>query len=490
MSDAPVFAVVGRVNKGKSSIIATLAEDDRVPISRIPGTTQRCQEFPVRVDGEVLFTLIDTPGFEQAPRMLHWLKESQPSVTERPARIGEFLKAFAGTDEFLEERALLGPVMEGAGVLYAVDATNPYRDNYESEMEILRWTGRPGMALINRTGSGDHADAWRAALNQYFQVVREFDAHSATYEERVRLLKTFRELDDGWRDKLDLAVRALEGERQRRRSEVADVIVDLLVDELTYTLEARIDEADDRKAEQEKLEQAFHDWLRDRERRARLAIETLYRHGETFQLDEELKRPVFDQDLFAEKTWDLFGLNPKQVLALFSISGAAVGGAVDVSVGGASFLAGTALGAALGAGAGFYHLKQRFARAASVDSALKQLRRAFSSGTAYRIGPHAHPNFPFVVLDRALIHFAAVRSRAHARQDERRVDPAASLTEGLERSEREELHKLFVKVRKAHQDVPRKLRDALMAKVVALVGRVADDSIKAVGSGSGESRAT
>ena len=42
MNDPPRFAVVGRVNKGKSSIVATLAEDDTVridprPLAKHPG---------------------------------------------------------------------------------------------------------------------------------------------------------------------------------------------------------------------------------------------------------------------------------------------------------------------------------------------------------------------------------------------------------------------------------------------------------------------
>ena len=67
MSEVPRFAVVGRVNKGKSSIVSTLAEDDSVRIDARPGTTTEVREFPVRVDGRTLFVLVDTPGFEDAP---------------------------------------------------------------------------------------------------------------------------------------------------------------------------------------------------------------------------------------------------------------------------------------------------------------------------------------------------------------------------------------------------------------------------------------
>ena len=62
-STVPTFAVVGRVNKGKSSVIASLIENDRVKISPRPGTTTECVRYDVAVDGQTLFSVIDTPGF-------------------------------------------------------------------------------------------------------------------------------------------------------------------------------------------------------------------------------------------------------------------------------------------------------------------------------------------------------------------------------------------------------------------------------------------
>ena len=39
--EVPVFVVVGNVNQGKSSVVATIAEDRGVPIASHPGTTTR-----------------------------------------------------------------------------------------------------------------------------------------------------------------------------------------------------------------------------------------------------------------------------------------------------------------------------------------------------------------------------------------------------------------------------------------------------------------
>ena len=48
-SDAvPTFAIVGAVNHGKSSVVSTLAENDQVRISSMPGETVTCQKFWLR----------------------------------------------------------------------------------------------------------------------------------------------------------------------------------------------------------------------------------------------------------------------------------------------------------------------------------------------------------------------------------------------------------------------------------------------------------
>ena len=51
--DAPTFAVVGKVNMGKSAVLATLLEEDDDAIIRIssePGETTRCQRLSLILD--------------------------------------------------------------------------------------------------------------------------------------------------------------------------------------------------------------------------------------------------------------------------------------------------------------------------------------------------------------------------------------------------------------------------------------------------------
>lgn len=77
--DYPIFAVVGRVNKGKSSVIASLIESDAIKISPRPGTTTECVRYEVEQDGRVLFSVVDTPGFEDAPAHFIGFNDARPA---------------------------------------------------------------------------------------------------------------------------------------------------------------------------------------------------------------------------------------------------------------------------------------------------------------------------------------------------------------------------------------------------------------------------
>ncbi|HYG66732.1 MAG TPA: DUF3482 domain-containing protein, partial [Anaeromyxobacteraceae bacterium] len=479
MSDIPRFAVVGRVNKGKSSIVATLAEDDTVRVDARPGTTTEAREYPARVDGRTLFVLVDTPGFEDAPRVLAWLRARETTAAERPARVAEFVRAFEGTDEFVDERRLLAPILDGASVLYVVDGTKPYRPNYEAEMEILRWTGRPGMALVNRIGAGDHGEEWRRALGQYFNVVRDFDAFAVTFEERMSLLRAFRELRADWRAPVDEAIAALVAERRRRREAAAGELADLLAEELTHVEELAVDDPAELAARRGEVEAGFHDALRKIEARARRRVEGLYAHRAASFQETEILAPRLQQDLFAEETWTALGLRPGQLVAAGAIAGGVGGGVIDAAVGGASFMAGTLLGSAVGAGTALYGLGRRFAAIrpvgpGGIGALAGMARRYWSSAKRFRIGPHAAPNFPWVVLDRALLHFRAVAARTHARRGLIAVpDPAeAGIVATLSPEERRDLERTFRKLRRHAGDPPRELRDRLARKLEPLLARL------------------
>ncbi|MDH3694730.1 MAG: DUF3482 domain-containing protein, partial [Gammaproteobacteria bacterium] len=342
----PAFAVVGHPNKGKSSIVATLAQDDSVQISAISGTTARCRRYPMRTDGQTLYELIDTPGFQRARRALEWMQSHERSAAERPDVVSEFVQAHQNTDLFHDECELLKPILDGAGILYVTDGSKPYGDEYEAEMEILRWTGRPSMALINMIGDENHVDEWRAALGQYFKIVRVFDAVTAEFDKRLELLRAFGQLDETWREPLAKAVEYLDADRQRRKRQSARFISNMLIDMLTLSVTKKLPTDANAKDYEESLKEKLFDELRAGERNCRDKVEQIYAYHDLKRVESEFD--ALEEDLFSRQTWSAFGLTRPQLVATGALGGAAIGGVIDAATGGASLLAGAGIGALLG----------------------------------------------------------------------------------------------------------------------------------------------
>src|SRR5947207_12230600 len=102
-----------------------------------------------------LFVFYVTPGFHNArealPQLLPAAQASEPLAVFR-----EFIARHRGQPEFEAECLLFRPIVEGAGVLYVVDGSEPLLEIHAAEMEILRLTGQPRLAIINRTSVDDH----------------------------------------------------------------------------------------------------------------------------------------------------------------------------------------------------------------------------------------------------------------------------------------------------------------------------------------------
>ena len=429
--EVPRFAVVGRVNKGKSSILATLVEESdnaRIRISEIPGETTRCQSIPLVLKGETLIEFIDTPGFSRARQALAWLREnhSEESGEARIDTVRRFVETHRGGDEFIDECLLLEPVLEGAGIVYVVDASKPFRPDFAAEMEILRWTGRPRMAVMNAiSGDTDFSDEWRERLGEFFNLTREFNAHRAQFRERIRLLRNLLEIEEGSRANIEKTIDLLEKEWDRRRSEAADVMVDLLEKALTRRVcknvtGERVDRDYKRDQVGAELKEKYRKEIRELEAKRHLRLVELYRHGEVVYVDTGDGDLVSGEDLFAEETWQFLGLRPGQLVLAGGIAGAAAGGTVDLATGGATGGLGALLGGAGGALATFW--KGKNLAEIKISNPLAVTGESSAGGVQLCAGPPANPNFPWVLLDRILFQFESLITRSHGRRDRFVID--------------------------------------------------------------------
>ncbi len=412
------FAVVGHPNKGKSSIVATLAENDAVAIGANPGTTREADRYTFAIDGEELYTLVDTPGFQRARAVLDWLTEHATDASNRADVVRAFLESHRNDPRFHDECELLAPIVAGAGILYVVDGAKPYGAEFEIEMQILQWTGQPRMALINLIGEGHYLQQWQKALDQYFSIVRVFDAQRADFAARLNLLRAFAELNEAWRPAIERAVAALERERQHRLTQSAQEIADALIDCLNYSEQSLMGAGEDTQTVERRLRGQLEHRIRDRENSARSSVQAIYRH-EHIRTDETTLQ-VLDMDLFTAEGWELFGLSKTQLLVTGAVTGAVAGLGIDALAGGATLLLGAGVGALLGGITSWYG-SDELAKTRVLGNAL--------GGDTVHVGPVIAANFPWVFLGRAWVHHHLVAERNHAVRDV--VSTALSARENL-----------------------------------------------------------
>lgn len=400
------FAVVGRSNKGKSSIVATIVENDEILIAPTPRTTRVSQEFALKIGERTLFSIIDTPGFEEAPAALEWLKREAVAAHQRRQRVQAFYDTFQGSNRFTFECELLKPILEGASILYVVDASHPYRPNFESEFEILQWTGQPSLALLNQTGDGRYVKDWQAALGQYFRKTLIFNAHTARFEERIRILEELRFLSDETRPVLDEAMGLLQSQHESRLRASSYILAELIADAIHYRKKIPVDD-DASVSEQEKQRylEDYYDHIRKLEKESRLALSQVFSF-KSLESEEAKWDPKGEaDDLFGRETWEFLGLSRTELIATGTAAGALAGGAIDASVGGASMMVGTGLGAVLGSlGTGYLAFSDP--QVAGFKFARKTLT----------IGPLKNPNFPWILLDRGLLFMVSILNRTHAQR--------------------------------------------------------------------------
>ncbi len=404
-SNIPSFAVVGHPNKGKSSVVSTLARNDQIAISMQSGTTMVSETFDINI-GNAHYQLVDTPGFQRPRKVLAWLKAHNPTADKRRECVIAFLNDENCQQQYVDEIELLKPIIAGAAILYVVDGSRPYSAEYEAEMEILRWTGQPTMALINPILNDDYVANWQAALGQYFSVVRVFDAVKADIDQHIELLQAFAAIHQPWQSQLSAIINAFEQETSHQVFQSCFIAAQLLEEMTSYQTTQKALSKAQAQTLKPILEKQFYDWMRRREKNALDEMQMVYRHHQLARQDKALALP---DDLFDTQKWYGWGLSKKQLTSVAGITGAAAGGALDLAVAGHSFMLGAIGGGVVGSTAAWLGADKL------ASSKIKGLPMG---GYEARLGPIGSKNFPYVILARFIYMFSQLKQRNHAQRGE------------------------------------------------------------------------
>jgi len=453
----PTFAVVGRPNKGKSSIVATLARDDAVHIDARAGSTREAHTYPMKVDGETLYELVDTPGLQRARAVLDWLRGHCHDAAARPEAVRQFVREHRDDPHFRDECQALAPIVDGAGIIYVVDGSCPYGADYEAEMEVLRWSGRPSLALINPIEGDQFVAEWSAGLGQFFRTVRVFNAHRAEVTKQLELLELFGHLDPDWRAPLERAVAILRQDRRLQASSAGSYITDFILEAISYRVEQAVPEGLPLEPVQNMLFERYKAHIASRERQCRQRVEEVYHHTHLKKSEQTLALEA--SDLFNIEKWYLWGLSEKSLLAAGASAGAVVAGtaglAVDAASGGLLGGLGTLIAGAGGAVSGAWGARRYADRIGQL-----KVKGIPSGGNMLSYGPSRNINFPFVLLGRALLHQRLISVRTHA--DRNALDLSQPLLETMTDRERKRLARIFEDLRRDRKSPERRAELAAM----------------------------
>ncbi len=472
----PEFAILGHPNEGKSSVVSTLAEDDSVKVSSTPGETLQCRVFPVRIDGHEIIRFTDTPGFQLPGQTLKWMEAYDADEQDR---LRAFKDLHRDNPEFRNECELFSPLERGAGIIFVVDGSRPVRKNDRMEMEILRLTGCPRMAIINSKGHDeDFLDAWKKEFRKSFNSVRVFNAHNATYAERIALLESLKGIDQDWQPALEKVIDAFQVDWKNRNTQAAEVICDLIATCLKHTVVRRYTDKSTATSEKEQqLQEIYQKELVSIERKAGNRIRRLFKHN-IFQVDLP-RESIINEPLFARRTWQVLGLSPLQLATAAAVSGGVIGAGLDLAAAGLTFGVFTAIGGAIGAGSALL-FGEEISKAKVVGMNL--------GGCRIRIGPNESVNLPYVLLDRALIYYSYVINWAHGRRDYPDAegyetvgdDEKAGFTSGW-RSREKKICQSFIKAIRVGDDLElERTRLKMIEMLLEVMGKISTNKTRGI----------
>jgi len=401
----PEFAIVGHPNEGKSSVVSTLVEDDSIRIGPTPGETLECQTFPVIIDGREIIRFIDTPGFQNPQLTLQWIKNYQGP---NDSVVKVFHQTHADDPDFKNDCELFSPIVQGAGIIFVVDGSRPLRNVDRAEMEILRLTGRPRMAIINcKEDQTIYLEQWKNEFRKNFNAIRVFNAHKATYAERIALLESLKSIDQDWETAVEAVISAFEKDWELRNALTVEIIWAMLSGCLEYSTAKNFWNKSDEEAVKKRLQEEYPRAIDRIEKRAHQKIRKLFKQN-IFDVDLPAQT-ILREDLFSEKTWQVLGLSARQLITTAGLAGGAVGAAIDVAAAGLTFGIFTAIGGAMGVGLAAFGGGRRLAK--TTVSGLKL------GGQQVKIGPNENVQFLFILIDRVLIFYSHIINWAHGRGD-------------------------------------------------------------------------
>ncbi len=396
------LAVVGHTNTGKTSILRTLLRDVYFGEVKNAAATTRHVERAQLTDsrtGEVLVTLYDTPGLEDASGLMDWLEDNTASRRDGIERLQQFLAAdiaksaenrddFASDADYSQEAKVIRQLLASDMAIYVVDAREPVLGKYKDELAILSWAAIPVMPVFNFTDSQDaNIEAWQTMLaRRNLHISTRFDSVAFEFSDEMHL----------WQNLATMLPHAemLEQLMQQRAADWAQlydeaniIIADFLLNVAAFV--RQINDDDDPMPVLQQMQEA----VRQSERAMQHKLLNIYKFYDNAVAATPLELQAYQQDPFDPELLKSYGIR--------TTSGAAAGALLGLGIDAAALGTTMGLGAALGGIAGGL-----LSNTGSIADKITGVKRLYID-----------PATLTLLATRAIDLLTAVRHRGHATTD-------------------------------------------------------------------------
>ncbi len=339
--------VAGHTNVGKTSLLRTLGRTSGFgDVSPSPSTTRQILPLVLIRSGTLTVTAYDSPGLENAGRLLERLDAQTHDSRDQPLAIRALLAEPTIREAFEQECRVLAQALECDACLAVIDTREPVFEKYLDELLLLARCGRPLLPVLNFTAGPDSREQqWRerlAAIGQH--VVIAFDAVVYDFASERRLYRGLATVLPGAESSLEALIRQREKDGDWRLKAAGYSLAEGLI-EIAACQEFA--PANDHKA----LACAgdrIRSYVEAREQRMTLEI------LQAFNYAPDILGTALHPDYTDTGRWTLSPLSP-DAARYYGIraagpvgTGAAVGSTLDVATGGTLLGAGTAAGALAG----------------------------------------------------------------------------------------------------------------------------------------------
>jgi len=343
---ATTFAIIGKPNNGKSSIISTLTFDDRIAVADEIGTTKFKSKYTYKYNGKDICHFYDTPGFENAEKIYDNL-ENNPIDISIKKKLEKYLqdvkKEKSITSKSIE---IIEAVLDCDFVVFVINISKDFNINEIGyELEILKKLSQDVIVLFNQIDKNNYKENWKKILLDEYDIKNTYtiDPLNSQYENIIKIFTSIysKNSEKYESNQLDKVLITYRNHYKENMNETIKLISEYLKDTLAIKIDTTREKIKSKEAEYQMVDE-----INKKEKNVQKEINKIWGYHQVKVIDkrEKYNTPINTKLKLTKK---------EKALISATIGAISTGTATGLLSGGLAAPAGALIGGTVGAAAGY-----------------------------------------------------------------------------------------------------------------------------------------